>query len=120
MTRSGSLLHKIVGIDAEALVMASGDVPYVVVRTRPSHVGSSALPGCVVESIVRELLPADLLSAFENLGLVEYDLPSPPDLESERFTVAAERHQRLLVVIRRRRSDESLAVPATDSLWPTG
>ncbi|MFI5179542.1 MAG: hypothetical protein ACHQO8_13310 [Vicinamibacterales bacterium] len=113
------LLRAMVRLDAEALVVSAGDVPYVVGAGENRHdVGTRAMPAAVVALITKQLLPPELQAAFEDVGEIKYELPEMGDVPGQQFTVVAAIEPALHVDIHRRRSDEGLMLPPSDSIWP--
>ena len=102
--------------------MREGDVPYVASIRGMQTLGSRPLPLDVVSDILEDLVPADVIDAFDDLGAIEYDCPPVAGLEGERFTIAA-RHDAARLRVEIRRADaaaDDLLLPSLDSLWPRG
>ncbi|HYM22405.1 MAG TPA: ATPase, T2SS/T4P/T4SS family [Vicinamibacterales bacterium] len=113
MTLVPSLLQAIIRIDGEALVMHPGDKPYVVSPTGQIELANKGLTLEAVDSIVGQLLSAESLSALDEFGAVQYELPAYLEFPGEQFTIVAARGgDDLWVEIRRRRMAEEDQVPA--------
>jgi hypothetical protein len=106
-----------IGLDAAAVGLAEQHVPVIVVAAGQRNIGSHPLPRAVIETILAQLLPPDIQSAFDDLGAIRYEL-TVPELGGERFEILATNGVRLRAEIRRRSSDDALAVPGADSIWP--
>jgi len=107
-----SLLQAIVKVDGEAMVMHAGDKPYVVSPTGQVELASRGLTLEAVNGIVGQLLPAEIQSALEEFGAIQYELPALPEFPSEHFTVVAARGgDDVWVEIRRRRAPDEDRVP---------
>ena len=107
-----SLLQAIVKVDGEAMVMHAGDKPYVVSPTGQVELASRGLTLDAVNGIVGQLLPAEIQSALEEFGAIQYELPALPEFPSEHFTVVAARGgDDVWVEIRRRRVPDEDRVP---------
>ena len=107
-----SLLQAIVKVDGEAMVMHAGDKPYVVSPTGQVELASRGLTLDAVNGIVGQLLPAEIQSALEEFGAIQYELPAPPEFPGEHFTVVAARGgDDVWVEIRRRRVPDHDHVP---------
>jgi len=107
-----SLLQAIVKADGEAMVMHAGDKPYVVSPTGQVELASRGLTLEAVTGIVGQLLPAEIQSALEEFGAIQYELPAPPEFPGEHFTVVAARGgDDVWVEIRRRRVPDEDRVP---------
>ena len=112
-----SLLQAIVKADGEAMVMHAGDKPYVVSPTGQVELASRGLTLEAVNGIVGQLLPAEIQSALEEFGAIQYELPALPEFPSEHFTVVAARGgDDVWVEIRRRRVPDEDRVP--DEMFP--
>src|SRR4029078_2831789 len=91
MSLGPALLQAIVKADGEAMVMHAGDKPYVVSPTGQVELASRGLTLAAVTGIVGQLLPAEIQSALEEFGAIQYELPAPPEFPGEHFTVVAAR-----------------------------
>ena len=113
MTLVRSLFQIIVNIDGDALVMHSGDKPFVVA---PSGRVEVAGPGLTLESvseIVNQLLPQEFQQALDEFGAVRYDFPRHDEFPREQFTLSVTRvDDDVWAEIRRRRIvDDADLVP---------
>ena len=86
-----SLLTAIARADGDALVLHSGERPYVVAPTGQSQLSSRVLTLDAMTGMLRELLPEDSRRTLDEDGAVQHDLISPATVEGERFTVVAAR-----------------------------
>jgi twitching motility protein PilT len=86
-----SLLTAIARADGDALVLHSGERPYVVAPTGQSQLSSRVLTLDAMTGMLRELLPEDARRTLDEDGAVQHDLVSPTSVEGERFTVVAAR-----------------------------
>src|SRR5512142_3093512 len=86
-----SLLTAIVRADGDALVMHVGEQPYVVASSGPVELSSRPLTVEAVAGMLGQLLPSDTRRALDELGAVEFELPSSPAGLGDRFTVVAAR-----------------------------
>jgi twitching motility protein PilT len=86
-----SLLTAIARADGDALVLHSGERPYVVAPTGQSQLSSRVLTLDAMTGMLRELLPEDSRRTLDEDGAVQHDLLSPTNVEGERFTVVAAR-----------------------------
>jgi twitching motility protein PilT len=104
-----SLLAAIVRADGDALVLHTGERPYVVAPSGQSEISSRALTLEAMTGMVTELLPQEARRVLDQSGAVQRQLPSSGIFASERFTVVAARGgDDLWIEIRRQR-------PAPDS-----
>ena len=107
-----SLLRAIVDVDGEALVIHSGEKPYVVAPAGHVDLATRPLTPDAVKTIVARLLPADASHALDNFGSVQHEIVSPPEFPGESFTVVAARAgDDMWVEIRRRKVGEGDFVP---------
>lgn len=115
-----ALLQVLVRLDARALDMTEAAVPFVVdVTGRTRKVGSRTLPRPIVERALAELLPPEIRDALDDIGAVRFVLEGVPGMQHELFTVVAMTGSRLRVRVQRWVSDdETLKMPAEQSLWP--
>jgi twitching motility protein PilT len=102
-----SLLQAIVGVDGEALVMHSGDKPYVVAPAGQVELASRGLTFEAMKNIVGQLLPADAFHSLDEFGAIQHEIIAPSGFPGESFTiVAALGGDDLWVEIRRRKMDD--------------
>src|SRR5205809_3281498 len=113
MTLVPSLLQAIIRVDGEALVMHPGDKPYVVSPTGQIELANKGLTLEAVDGIVAQLLSAESLTALDEFGAVQYELPAYEEFPGEHFTIVAARGgDDLWVEIRRRRVVDEDHVPS--------
>jgi twitching motility protein PilT len=107
-----SLLRAIIEADGEALVMHSGERPYVVAPAGQVDAANRPLTPDAVKGIVAQLLPGEASRALEETGAVQYEILSPPEFPGESFVVvAAHGGDDVWVEIRRRKINEEDIVP---------
>jgi twitching motility protein PilT len=103
-----SLLAAVVRADGDALVLHTGERPYVVAPSGQSEISSRALTLEAMTGMIAELLPQEARQALDDLGAVQHDLPSPGIFANERFTVVAARGGNdIWIEIRRYRSTQT-------------
>ena len=71
--------------------MHAGDKPYVVSPTGQIDVASRGLTLEALNTIVGQLLPAELQAALDEFGAVQYELPAADEFPGQHFTVVAAR-----------------------------
>ena len=121
-----SLLQAMVQLNGEAVVMHVGDKPYVVSPTGQVDLATRGLTLDAVSGIVGQLLPPELMSALDEIGAAQYELPELPQFPGEQFTIVVARGgDDVWAEIRRRRRphDEDhvpveLLAPAAPSVPP--
>ena len=86
-----SLLTAIVRADGDALVLHTGERPYVVAPSGQSELASRVLTLEAMTGMLGELLPAEARHALDDCGAVQHDLAPTAVSEGERFTVVAAR-----------------------------
>ena len=91
MSLVASLLTALVRADGDALVLHTGECPYVVAPTGQTELASRVLSLDAATGVVAELLPVDAQQALNTLGAVEHDLQPFDFSAGERFTVVAAR-----------------------------
>jgi twitching motility protein PilT len=107
-----SLLQAIVNIDGDALVMHSGDKPYVVSPSGQVELASRGLTLEAVNGIVMQMLPAEYQQALDEFGAIQYALTLKAEFPNERFTVVVSRDDDdVWAEVRRRRIPDDDAVP---------
>ncbi|MBI2833162.1 MAG: Flp pilus assembly complex ATPase component TadA [Acidobacteria bacterium] len=89
MTLLDSLLAAIVRGDGDALVMHSGEKPYVIAPTARVELSNRPLSAEAMSGMLAELLPPDEERALAEDGAIEHGLASDP--EGDRFTLVAAR-----------------------------
>jgi twitching motility protein PilT len=100
MTLVDSLLTAMERANGDALVMHVGERPYVITQSRTIDVSAHALGVGAMHGMLVRLLPAEARATLDDLGAVEYALPSRG---SNRFTVVAARGgEDIWIEIRRR------------------
>jgi twitching motility protein PilT len=106
-----SLLTAIVRADGDALVLHTGERPYVVAPSGQSEIASRVLTLEAMTGMLGELLPAEARHALDDCGAVQHDLAAAAVSEDERFTlVAARGGDDIWIEIRRHR--KALEPPA--------
>lgn len=110
-----SLLRAIDRANGEALVMHVGEKPYVVTATGHAELAASALTVPAMTGMLEQLLPADSRQALEELGAVEYHLPSDEASPGTRYSVVAARGgDDIWIEVRRRKQPEEPPVAAPE------
>jgi len=119
-----SLLTAIVRADGDALIMHVGEPPYVVSATGPVHLSAHPIAFDGIAGILSQLLPAESRRVLDEMGAVEYDLPSSAFANGERFTVVVARGgEDVWIEIRRHRAapvEETAPAAATPPLKKKG
>jgi hypothetical protein len=87
-----SLLRALVQMDGERLVMHADDAPYVFTPGERIALTSRLTP-LAVYRIVRELVPAGIFRAFEEIGCVFYQFAPFTDRPDLQFTIIASQHE---------------------------
>jgi len=114
-----SLLQAIVSLDGEACVIHVGDKPYVVAPSGQVDLATRGLTFEAVNGILEQLLPVETLSALDEFGAIQYELPARPEFRHEHFTVVAARGgEDVWVEIRRKRAPEEDRVPIEAFVTP--
>ena len=85
------LLHAMVAAGGDAVVIHTGDLPYVVTAHAETEIGTVPLTFRDVDAVLEQLLPAASLETFNSLGAIRYECPPLPDYPGQRFTVVAYR-----------------------------
>src|SRR5262252_1909140 len=107
-----SLLQAMVSVDGEALVMHTGEKPYVIGPAGQVDLARGGLTLEAVTQIVNELLPAEYKQALDEFGVTQHALPPLAEFPREQFTVIAARGgDDVWAEVRRRRvaDDEQMA-----------
>ena len=118
MSLVASLLTALVRADGDALVLHTGECPYVVAPTGQTELASRALTLEAATGVVAELLPADARQALNTVGAVQHDLRPADFAAGETFTVVAARGgDDIWVEIRRHRN--SGAAPSSKQPYQT-
>ena len=106
------LLKTLVEAEAEAVVMRSGEVPFMVAGSANRPLARRALTTGAVDRIITALLPSDNRAALADVGSATYQLPHQAGWPLEDFTVeASQSGADSLVEIRRVRVPEDDSVP---------
>jgi hypothetical protein len=96
------LLQAMVGAGGDAVVIHTGDLPYVAAGRAEIEVGTEVLTFRDIGEVLEELLPEASLGAFNRLGAIRYECPPLSDYPGQRFTVVAYREaDELWVEVRR-------------------
>ena len=120
MSLVASLLQAMVSVDGEALVMHTGEKPYVIGPAGQVDLARGGLTLEAVTQIVNELLPAEFQQALDEFGVAQYALPSQVEFPREQFTVIAARGgDDVWAEIRRRRVADDEQVAADFYTQPT-
>ncbi len=107
-----SLLSAIVRADGDALVLHTGERPYVVAPTGQSELASRSLTLDAMKGMLHELLPPIARKVLEEYGAVQHDLVGTGFPSAETFmVVAAQGGEDIWIEIRRRRN---VAPPAEE------
>lgn len=121
-----ALLSAVVDAHGDAVVIHSGDIPYVDIHGESVPILGQPLTPERVHALLQQLLPAGPRQTFERDGLVHYDCPYA-EYPHEHFVIVACREAGdVWVEIRRHRSaatkaaadDPGLMLPDFDELWP--
>ena len=117
-----SLLAAIIRADGDALVLHSGERPYVVAPGGQTAIASRVLTLDAMKGMLNDLLPAAARQALEEYGAVQHELAHPDFPGNETFAVVAARGgDDIWIEIRRHRSEAVPEVPpdARDDAPPT-
>jgi twitching motility protein PilT len=128
VTLLDSLLDAIVRLDGEALVMHTGEKPYVVLSSvsistfrgplswGQVELSSRPLTGAAVLSMLGQMLSPDQSQMLNDLGAIEHEIDAPGD-SGERFTVTAARggDDVWVEVRRRKKTPEVVAEPIAEA-----
>ena len=102
-----SLLSAIVRADGDALVLHTGERPYVVAPTGQSELASRSLTPDALKAMLNELLPPIARKVLEEYGAVQHDLVGTGFPSDETFmVVAAQGGEDIWIEIRRRRNGD--------------
>lgn len=91
MSLGAHLFYAMVAAGGDAVVIHTGDLPYVATALAESAIGTDPLTVSDVDALLAELLPAVSLQTFNRLGAIRYECPPLPDYPGQRFTVVAYR-----------------------------
>jgi twitching motility protein PilT len=80
-----------VAAGGDAVVIHTGDLPYVVTAHAETEIGTVPLTFSDVDAVLEQLLPASSLETFNRTGAIRYECPPLPDYPGQRFTVVAYR-----------------------------
>jgi twitching motility protein PilT len=137
------LLRAIVAANGDAIVLHTGDTPYVAGAGTETEVTADKLTFQAVDDVLKQLLPEPSQETFDLLGSIRYECPPFEAYPGERFVVVALRDaDELWLEIRREGVNaqppsagavstgalaaseaatlfrDDLAVPDFESLWP--
>ena len=100
-----ALLSAIVRADGDALVLHTGERPYVVAPTGQSELASRSLTRDAMKAMLNELLPPIVRKALEEYGAVQHELVGTGFASEDTFlVVAAQGGEDIWIEIRRRRT----------------
>src|SRR6478672_3264032 len=120
MSLVAPLLQSMVSVDGEALVMHTGEKPYVIGPAGQVDLARGGLTLEAVTQIVNELLPAEFQQALDEFGVAQYALPPQAEFPREQFTVIAARGgDDVWAEVRRRRVADDEQVTADFYTQPT-
>ncbi len=106
-----SLLTAIARADGDALVLHSGERPYVIAPKGQSELSSRVLTLDAMTGMLREMLPEDSRRTLDEFGAVQHDIANPMIAAGERFTVVAARGgDDIWIEIRRHRQADPVIV----------
>jgi len=109
-----------VSVDGEALVMHTGEKPYVIGPAGQVDLARGGLTLEAVTQIVNELLPTEFQQALDEFGVAQYALPPQAEFPREQFTVIAARGgDDVWAEVRRRRVADDEQVTADFYTQPT-
>ncbi len=130
MTLLDSLLDAIVRLDGEALVMHTGEKPYVVLSSvsistfrgplswGQVELSSRALTGDAVLGMLGQMLSPEQRQALNEIGAIEHEIDAPGS-SGERFIVTAARGgDDVWVEVRRHKKVAEVAVPVASAAEP--
>lgn len=127
------LLQAIVAANGDAIVLHTGDSPYVVGAGTETEVAGDQLTLQAVDDVLKQLLPEPSQETFDLFGSIRYECPPFEAYPRERFVVVALREaDDLWLEIRREAVStgvlaapeeatlfgDDLAVPDFEALWP--
>ena len=108
------LLQELVRADGDAVVIHSGDTPYIDAPSGQTELSAEPLPLRAVTMLLTQLLPAESQQTLHALGFILRDCPPMAEYPGERFTVVGLHESDGLWVEIRREVARTLA-PADDS-----
>lgn len=85
------VLHRLVTLDGEAAIIDPGQAPYVLKADRCIELSPEPVTATYVETLIAELLPADVRAKLNRLGAAQHDLPASQEFPGEHFTVTVVR-----------------------------
>lgn len=113
-----SLLTAIVRADGDALVLHTGERPYVVAPSGQSELASRALTLDAMRGMLSELLPSDARKALDEYGAVQHQLEGSGIAAGGTFTVVAARGGDDIWIEIRRHRFPAAAQPASVDVEP--
>jgi twitching motility protein PilT len=83
------LLHAIVAVNGDAVVLHTGDTPYVAGAGTETEIAAGKLTFQAVDEVLKQLLPESSQKAFDSFGSIRYECPPFDAYPGERFVVVA-------------------------------
>src|SRR5580700_1328530 len=83
------LLRAIVAANGDAIVLHTGDTPYVAGAGTETEVTADKLTFQAVDDVLKQLLPEPSQETFDLLGSIRYECPPFEAYPGERFVVVA-------------------------------
>ena len=123
MKHGFELLQALDKVGGQAVVLHTGDRPYIVTSTTRWESPIEPLTMPVMRTVLADLLPSDRRDALDQTGSTKYDMPPMHQMPAAKFTVVAGWFgNELWVEIRRDAvaSHDDLQLPTGDELWPRG
>ena len=120
MKHGFQLLRALDKVGGQAVVLHTGDRPYIVTSTQRWESPIEPLTMPVMLTMLADLLPRDCREALDQVGSTSYDMPRMPHMPATKFTVVAGWFGQELWVEIRRDAAAPLDVPTDEELWPRG
>lgn len=114
------LLQALVEADGDAVVVHSGETPYVDAPSGQTELSQEPLPLHAVTALLTQLLPAESQQTFQLLGAIRHECPPMPAYPGEQFVVVAFREADDLWVEIRREGTRKQAPPAVAPIDAAG
>src|ERR1700722_20420040 len=83
------LLQAIVAAKGDAVVLHTGDRPYIAGAGTETEISCARLTSQAVDDVLKQLLPEPSQRTFDLLGSVRYECPPLEPYPGERFVVVA-------------------------------
>ena len=124
MKHGFQLLRALDKVGGQAVVLHTGDRPYIVTPTQRWESPLEPLTMPVMRTMLADLLPDDSCDAFDEVGSMKYDGPHLQQKPAAKLTVVAGWFGSDLWVELRRDAmdapDQNLQIPTDDELFPRG